>query len=74
MDNGGFCVEKRYADAPEDSNDMDEWGELNVRWYQFGAFVPLFRTHGKLPYRELWNIAPESHPVYKPCYIHSITL
>lgn len=65
MDNGGFCVEKRYEQAPEGSADRDEWRELNVRWHQFGAFVPLFRTHGQFPYRELWNIAPESHPAYK---------
>ncbi|GHV59126.1 alpha-xylosidase [Bacteroidia bacterium] len=64
MDNGGFCVEKRYEHAPENSEDREEWRELNVRWHQFGAFVPLFRTHGQYPYRELWNIAPEYHPAY----------
>ena len=65
MDNGGFCVEKRYEKAPEGSKDRDEWRELNVRWHQFGTFVPLFRTHGQFPFRELWNIAPETHPAYK---------
>jgi len=65
MDNGGFCVEKRYETAPEGSADRDEWRELNVRWHQFGAFAPLFRTHGQFPYREIWNIAPETHPAYK---------
>jgi alpha-D-xyloside xylohydrolase len=65
MDNGGFCVEKRYEKAKEGSEDREEWRELNVRWHQFGAFVPLFRTHGQFPFRELWNIAPETHPAYK---------
>ncbi|ADQ80260.1 glycoside hydrolase family 31 [Paludibacter propionicigenes WB4] len=65
MDNGGFCVERRYEMAKEGSADRDEWRELNVRWHQFGAFVPLFRTHGQFPYRELWNIAPDTHPAYK---------
>lgn len=65
MDNGGFCVEKRYENASEGSKDRDEWRELNVRWHQFGTFVPLFRTHGQTPFRELWNIAPETHPAYK---------
>ncbi|MDD3196079.1 MAG: glycoside hydrolase family 31 protein, partial [Paludibacter sp.] len=65
MDNGGFCVEKRYEQAPEGSADREEWRELNARWHQFGAFVPLFRTHGQFPFRELWNIAPENHPAYK---------
>ncbi|MDR2804042.1 MAG: DUF5110 domain-containing protein [Dysgonamonadaceae bacterium] len=65
MDNGGFCVERRYEQAPEGSEDREEWRELNVRWHQFGAFVPLFRSHGQYPYREIWNIAPEYHPAYK---------
>jgi alpha-D-xyloside xylohydrolase len=64
MDNGGFCVEKRYETATEGSEDRNEWRELNVRWNQFGAFVPLFRSHGQPPMRELWNIAPETHPAY----------
>ncbi len=64
MDNGGFCVERRYEKAKEGSADREEWRELNVRWHQFGAFVPIFRSHGQYPYRELWNIAPESHPAY----------
>lgn len=65
MDNGGFCVEKRYERAAEGSADMEEWRELNARWHQFGAFVPIFRTHGQYPFREVWNIAPEKHPAYK---------
>lgn len=64
MDNGGFCVEKRYERAKKGSEDLEEWRELNVRWHQFGAFVPLFRSHGQFPLREIWNIAPESHPAY----------
>ncbi len=65
MDNGGFCVERRYENAKEGSEDLNEWRELNVRWNQFGAFVPLFRSHGQFPYREIWNIAPENHPAYQ---------
>ncbi|PRY96227.1 alpha-D-xyloside xylohydrolase [Marinilabilia salmonicolor] len=65
MDIGGFCVEKRYERAEEGSEDMKEWRELNTRWYQFGAFSPLFRVHGQYPYRELWNIAPKGHKAYE---------
>ena len=72
MDIGGFCVEKRYEngqrefDATGKENiDNKEWRELNARWYQFGAFCPLYRAHGQFPYREIWNIAPETHPAYK---------
>ncbi len=65
MDIGGFCVEKRYEKAKEGSEDLEEWRELNTRWYQFGAFVPLYRSHGQYPYREVFNIAPENHKAYK---------
>ena len=65
MDIGGFCVEGRYVNAKEGSEDLNEWRELNSRWYQFGAFCPLFRSHGQFPYREVFNIAPENHPAYK---------
>ncbi|SHF35960.1 TIM-barrel domain-containing protein [Dysgonomonas macrotermitis] len=64
MDIGGFCVEKRYETAKEGSEDLKEWRELNTRWFQFGAFCPLFRSHGQYPYREIYNIAPEGHPAY----------
>ena len=71
MDIGGFCVEKRYEDGQREfdktgreNEDYKEWRELNTRWYQFGAFCPLFRAHGQYPFREVWNIAPEGHPCY----------
>ncbi|SBW06315.1 TIM-barrel domain-containing protein [uncultured Dysgonomonas sp.] len=65
MDIGGFCVEKRYEEAKEGSEDLKEWRELNTRWFQFGAFCPLFRSHGQFPTREIYNLAPENHPAYK---------
>jgi alpha-D-xyloside xylohydrolase len=65
MDIGGFCVENRYVSAKEGSADRDEWRELNARWTQYGAFAPLYRAHGQFPFREVFNLAPESHPAYK---------
>ena len=44
---------------------MEEWRELNTRWYQFGTFLPLYRAHGQYPYREVFHIAPEDHPAYR---------
>ncbi|MDE6650253.1 MAG: DUF4968 domain-containing protein [Muribaculaceae bacterium] len=71
MDIGGFCVEDRYVKAQKEylktgkeNPDLKEWRELNTRWYQFGAFAPLFRAHGQWPHREIFNIAPEDHPAY----------
>ena len=72
MDIGGFCVENRYMEAQalydrtgRENEDLKEWRELNVRWFQFGAFCPLYRAHGQWPLREPWEIAPESHPAYQ---------
>jgi alpha-D-xyloside xylohydrolase len=65
MDIGGFCVQKKFENAREGSEELDEWRELNTRWFQFGSFVPLFRVHGQFPFREVFNVAPESHPAYK---------
>ncbi|MDP4210565.1 MAG: glycoside hydrolase family 31 protein [Bacteroidota bacterium] len=72
MDIGGFCVEKRYENGQRlfdqtgnENADLAEWRELNARWFQFGAFCPLFRSHGQFPFREIYNLAPTSHPAYK---------
>ncbi|PRY54258.1 alpha-D-xyloside xylohydrolase [Arcticibacter pallidicorallinus] len=62
MDIGGFSVERRFENAKGD--DLKEWREMNTRWYQFGAFTPVFRVHGQFPFREIYNIAPEGHPAY----------
>ena len=71
MDIGGFSVMDKYMSAAgafdatgKVTPDLEEWRELQTRWHQFGAFVPLFRTHGQWPRRELWNIAPEGTPTY----------
>lgn len=63
MDAGGFAVQKRF-EKPNEA-DLEEWRELMTRWFQFGAFVPLFRVHGQFPFREIYNVSPESHPAYQ---------
>ena len=72
QDIGGFSVETRYQIAQHlfdamgrETDDLKDWRELNVRWHQWGVFTPMYRVHGQFPYREPWNIAPESHPAYK---------
>ncbi|WP_149195269.1 TIM-barrel domain-containing protein [Luteimonas suaedae] len=62
VDSGGFSVEKRYEN--QDPAHLPEWRELNTRWFQYSAFLPLFRAHGQFPYREIWNIAPEGTPYH----------
>jgi alpha-D-xyloside xylohydrolase len=63
MDIGGFATESRYQHP--DAAALAEWREQFTRWYQFGAFCPLFRAHGQAPYREPFNVAPEGSPAYR---------
>lgn len=62
-DIGGFALEDRFATKTPTPEDLAEWRELNLRWFQFGAFSPLFRSHGEFPYREIYEISPEGSPM-----------
>jgi alpha-D-xyloside xylohydrolase len=62
-DIGGFSVENRFYNAEGET--LEEWREQMTRWYQFGAFSPIFRAHGQGPFREIFNVAPESHLAYQ---------
>lgn len=59
MDIGAFFVKQGafwYWDGKyDDTTDDDKYCELFVRWYQLGAFLPVFRGHGTDFRRELWN-------------------
>jgi alpha-D-xyloside xylohydrolase len=62
-DIGGYQPEARYLKP--NGQDLKEWHELNTRWFEFGAFQPLFRSHGQQPYREMFNLAPEGSEMYE---------
>ncbi|WP_114783301.1 glycoside hydrolase family 31 protein [Botryobacter ruber] len=64
-DIGGFFVEDKYDRPAPKGEALEEWRELNTRWYQYGAFTPLYRSHGQKPFREVFNIAPEDHKAYQ---------
>jgi len=64
FDIGGFSNETRYHTEKPAPEDLAEWRELNLRWFQFGAFAPLFRSHGEFPYREIYHLAPTGSEIY----------
>ncbi|WP_238582321.1 glycoside hydrolase family 31 protein [Cellvibrio sp. OA-2007] len=75
FDIGGFTPEDKYRWGHKTGGEVfnirdlkpelvADWQELNVRWFQFGAFVPLFRSHGQYPYREIFSLADEGTEVY----------
>jgi alpha-D-xyloside xylohydrolase len=66
-DIGGFSVEDRYS--KQDPAALPEWRELYLRWFQFGAFSPLFRSHGEFPYREI-PLVSAGDPAMREALIH----
>lgn len=59
VDIGAFFVKKGinwYWNGDFDGTTSDEgYRELFTRWYQWAAFLPVFRGHGTDCRRELWN-------------------
>ena len=39
--------------------------ELFVRWFQYGAFLPMFRSHGTDTPREIWQFGEPGEPFYE---------
>ncbi|MES2120778.1 MAG: TIM-barrel domain-containing protein [Pseudomonadota bacterium] len=62
-DIGGYTMEDRFL-KPKPA-DLAEWRELNTRWFQFGAFSPIFRSHGENIKREIFEMSPEGSPTYR---------
>ena len=65
MDIGGFSVPGRYNAPSPTPADLEDWRELNTRWFQFGTFVPIMRSHGEKPFREMWFFGDENHPAHR---------
>jgi alpha-D-xyloside xylohydrolase len=70
FDIGGFANEARYSAKAPKPADLAEWRELNLRWFQMGAFMPLFRSHGEVPFREIFNLAPAGSEVFDSLVWH----
>ncbi|MGP8224645.1 MAG: TIM-barrel domain-containing protein [Terracidiphilus sp.] len=51
-DIGGFF-------RPRDQYNSKDYHELLIRWFQFGAFCPIFRIHGFQSETEMWKYGPE---------------
>lgn len=51
-DIGGFF-------RPEDQYTSEKYHQLLIRWFQYGAFCPIFRVHGYKSNAELWNYGPK---------------
>jgi alpha-D-xyloside xylohydrolase len=56
-DFGGFF-------RPDDQYTSEKYHELLVRWYEYGAFCPIFRVHGYKSNAEPWNYGPEVERIF----------
>lgn len=63
-DIGGFYTDEMGGLYPDGINDP-AFRELYVRWFQFGAFTPLFRSHGAETPREIWQFKTRDLSMYK---------
>ncbi|MDO4283796.1 MAG: glycoside hydrolase family 31 protein [Eubacteriales bacterium] len=69
LDIGAFFVksgEQWFWDGHYDGGAADPaYRELYVRWFQYGVFLPVFRSHGTDCRREPWNFGEETQPFYE---------
>jgi alpha-D-xyloside xylohydrolase len=77
LDIGAFFVRKKpelwfwCGDYDQGVDDLG-YRELYARWFQYGAFLPMFRAHGTDTPRELWHFGNPGEPVYDTLvkYLH----
>lgn len=51
------------SDARENVGHYDDYPELYVRWFEYGAFQPNFRSHGSRPQNEVWSYGKQAEPI-----------
>jgi alpha-D-xyloside xylohydrolase len=51
------------SDARDEVGQNDDYPELYVRWFEYGAFQPNFRSHGSRPQNEVWSYGKQAEPI-----------
>ncbi len=62
MDIGGYQPQARYLHPT--AAELAQWRERYARWFEFGAFCPIFRSHGQAPDREIYHVSPPGSKIY----------
>lgn len=69
LDIGAFFVKEGtpwfWKGEYEKGNEDLGYRELYTRWFQYGAFLPVFRSHGTDCRREPWHFGKEGEPFYE---------
>jgi alpha-D-xyloside xylohydrolase len=70
VDIGAFFVQRKpglwFWNGDYDAG-VDDLGyrELYLRWFQYGAFLPMFRSHGTDTPREIWRFGEPGEVIYE---------
>jgi alpha-D-xyloside xylohydrolase len=51
------------SDARDNVGGYDDYPELYTRWFEYAAFLPIFRTHGSRLYNEVWSYGKAAEPI-----------
>ena len=51
------------SDARDNVGGYDDYPELYTRWFQYGTFQPIFRTHGARAHNEVWSYGKQAEPI-----------
>jgi len=51
------------SDARENVDHYEDYPELFVRWFEWGVFQPVMRTHGEREHNEVWAYGKQAEPI-----------
>jgi alpha-D-xyloside xylohydrolase len=51
------------SDARENVGNYDDYPELYTRWFEYAAFLPIFRAHGSRVHNEVWSFGQQAEPI-----------
>jgi len=51
------------SDARDNVGGYDDYPELYTRWFEYGTFLPIMRTHGSRTYNEVWSYGKQAEPI-----------
>ena len=51
------------SDARDTIDNYEDYPELFVRWFEWGAFHPVMRAHGERKHNEVWSYGKQAEPI-----------
>lgn len=51
------------SDARDNVGGYDDYPELYARWFEYAAFLPIFRAHGSRNFNEVWSYGKAAEPI-----------